>query len=57
VVKSANGFRSEYGPFASRMIMVDTPGICSANLRFLLYHRVPRLIHLFDPVEFSPEEG
>lgn len=57
VVKSANGFRSEYGPFAARIIMVDTPGICSANLRSLPYQHVPRPIHPLDHAEFHPEEG
>jgi microcystin degradation protein MlrC len=53
VVKSANAFRAEYGPFASKILMVDTPGVSSANLRSLPYRRVPRPIYPLDPVEFQ----
>ena len=54
VVKSANSFRSEYGPFMVEAIMVDTPGLSSSNLRSLPYRRVSRPIHpLDDAVEFS----
>ena len=41
VVKSATGFRAEYAPFAAKMMVVDTPGVSSANLRSLPYQRVP----------------
>lgn len=41
IVKSATGFRAEYAPFAARMLVVDTPGVSSANLRSLPYRRVP----------------
>jgi len=51
VVKSALGFRAEYGPFASRIIMVDTPGASSPNLRRMPYRRVPRPIHPLDAIE------
>jgi microcystin degradation protein MlrC len=54
VVKSALGFRSEYGPFASRIIMVDTPGASSPNLRRMPYRRVPRPIYPLDTIE-EPE--
>lgn len=56
VVKSANGFRSEYGPFASKIIMVDTLGVSSANLRSLPYDRVSRPIYPLDRVEFEPDK-
>ena len=57
VVKSANSFRSEYGPFMVKAIMVDTPGLSSSNLRSLPYRRVSRPIHPLDPVEFSTATG
>ena len=49
VVKSANSFRSEYD-FATRVILVDTPGISPANLQGLLFERVPRPIYPLDPM-------
>ena len=49
VVKSANSFRSEY-TFASKIIIVDTPGISTANLRSLPYQRVPRPIYPLDEI-------
>lgn len=55
VVKSATQFRVDYGPFAAGMIMVDTPGISSANLRTLPYQRVSRPIFPLDMIEFRPE--
>jgi microcystin degradation protein MlrC len=42
IVKSAAGFRAEYAPFAAKMLVVDTPGVSSANLRTLSYRRVPQ---------------
>jgi microcystin degradation protein MlrC len=57
VVKSAAGFGSEYGPFAAAILMVDTPGISSANLR-RPYRRVPRPIYPLDDAiaAFIPTE-
>ena len=54
VVKSATQFRSDYGPFAAGIIMVDTPGASSANLRALPYQRVSRPIYPLDKIEFRP---
>ncbi|MEN6601391.1 MAG: MlrC C-terminal domain-containing protein, partial [Bryobacteraceae bacterium] len=51
VVKSANAFRAEYGPFAAKMLLVDTPGISSANLRSVPYKRVPRPIYPLDEMD------
>lgn len=51
VVKSAAGFRSEYGPFAAGIRIVDTPGASSPNLRRLPFRKVPRPIYPLD--EFS----
>ena len=48
VVKSPNGFRAEYAPIARKILLVDTPGISSANLRQLRYRRVPRPIWPLD---------
>lgn len=50
VVKSANSFRSEYGPFMVKAIMVDTPGLSSSNLRSLPYKRLSRPIHPLDEI-------
>ena len=47
VVKSANSFRSEYD-FASRVILVDTPGISPSNLQGLPFERVPRPMYPLD---------
>jgi microcystin degradation protein MlrC len=55
VAKSATQFRYEYGPFAAGIIMVDTPGASSANLRTLPYERVSRPIYPLDSIEFRPE--
>ena len=49
VVKSANSFRSEYD-FATRVILVDTPGTSSANLQGLPFEHVPRPIYPLDPI-------
>lgn len=51
VVKSANSFRSEYGPFMAEAIIVDSPGLSSSNLRSLPYQRVSRPIHPLDEIE------
>ncbi|MCX6623788.1 MAG: MlrC C-terminal domain-containing protein, partial [Acidobacteria bacterium] len=48
VAKSATGFRSEFGPFAAGIHIVDTPGISSPNLRRLPYKNVPRPIYPLD---------
>jgi microcystin degradation protein MlrC len=48
VVKSATAFRAEYAPFAAGMILVDTPGISSANLATLPWKRVSRPIYPLD---------
>jgi microcystin degradation protein MlrC len=48
VVKSPNGFRALYEPLAKKIILVDTPGVSSANLASLPYRRVPRPIYPLD---------
>lgn len=49
VVKSPNGFRAAYEPFAKAIFLVDTPGVSTANLRSLPFRRVPRPIYPLDP--------
>ncbi|MBV6432979.1 MAG: hypothetical protein IANPNBLG_03135 [Bryobacteraceae bacterium] len=48
VVKSPNGFRAAYEPIAKAIIMVDTPGVSTANLRSLPFKRIPRPIYPLD---------
>ena len=48
-VKSPNGFRAAYGPIAKEMIVVDTPGLSSANLQSIPYRRIPRPMFPLDP--------
>lgn len=48
VVKSPNGFRAAYAPFAKEMMVVDTPGVSAANLRSLPFQRIPRPIYPLD---------
>lgn len=49
VVKSPNGFRAAYEPFARKIFVVDTPGVSTANLRQLPFKRLPRPIYPLDP--------
>jgi microcystin degradation protein MlrC len=49
VVKSPNGFRAAYEPIAKAILLVDTPGVSTANLRTLPFLRVPRPIYPLDP--------
>ena len=48
VVKSAIAWRAAYGPIAKKVIYVDTPGLCRANLRTFQYRRVRRPIFPLD---------
>ncbi|MCC3374456.1 M81 family metallopeptidase [Cohnella sp. REN36] len=41
VVKSAVAWISAFGPYAKKMIEVDTPGCCTVSLQSLLYRHVP----------------
>ena len=47
-VKSPNGFRAAYEPIAKDMMVVDTPGVSTANLTRLPYKRIPRPLYPFD---------
>jgi len=51
VVKSAIAWQAAFGPFAKRVIHVDSPGCCSANLRHFEYSRVRRPAY---PLETEP---
>jgi microcystin degradation protein MlrC len=55
VVKSPNGFRSAYEPFAKAIHMVDTPGVSTSNLKTLPFRRVPRPIYPLDPETPRPD--
>jgi len=54
VVKSATAFRAEYQPFAAGIIMVDTPGVSTPNIRSIPFRHVSRPIYPLDEVEFRP---
>ena len=49
VVKSPNGFREAYEPFAKAVFLVDTPGASTPNLTTLPFERLPRPMYPFDP--------
>lgn len=48
VVKSPNGFRAAYEPIAQAIMLVDTPGVSTANLQTLPWRRVPRPLYPLD---------
>ena len=48
VVKSAIAWRAAYGTIARVVIEVDTPGVCTANLKTLPYRRVRRPVAPLD---------
>jgi len=54
VVKSATAFRAEYQPFAAKIIMVDTPGVSTPNIRAIPFRHVSRPIYPLDELEFNP---
>jgi microcystin degradation protein MlrC len=55
VVKSPNGFRAAYEPFAKAVFLVDTPGVSTANLASLPWKRLARPIYPLDPgTRFEP---
>jgi len=53
VVKSAGGFRAEYEAFAGEILMTDTPGICTANLKSIPYQNIPRPMYPLDDIVFA----
>lgn len=54
VVKSATAFRAEYKPFAAKILMVDTPGVSTPNIRSIPFRHVSRPIYPLDDLEFNP---
>lgn len=54
VVKSATAFRAEYRPFAAKIIMVDTPGVSTPNIRAIPFRHVSRPIYPLDELIFNP---
>ncbi len=51
VVKSPNGFRTEYEPIAERCLVVSSGGVCNPNLRALPWRHVSRPIYPLDELE------
>jgi microcystin degradation protein MlrC len=50
VVKSSVHYRGAFGPIATRIIEVDTPGLTGVNLTRFPYRRLPRPIWPLDPL-------
>lgn len=50
VVKSTVHYRGSFGPIASRIIEVDTPGLTSIDFARFPYRRLPRPIWPLDPI-------
>ena len=48
VVKSPSQFRDEFEPIAREIIMVDAPGISSANFKSLPFQHIARPLYPFD---------
>jgi microcystin degradation protein MlrC len=48
VVKSAIAWQAAFGPFAKKVIHVDTPGCCSSNLNHFTYRHVRRPVYPLD---------
>ena len=49
VVKSAVAWQTAFGQYARRVINVDSPGCCSANLRHFDYKQVRRPVYPLEP--------
>lgn len=50
VVKSPAGFRAEFGPFASLILLADCPGCASPRYERMPYRRISRPLWPIDPV-------
>ena len=57
LVKSAGGFRGVYEAFASLIIEMDTPGLCTHDLPRLPFRRIPRPMWPWDPELAEPWPG
>jgi microcystin degradation protein MlrC len=55
VVKSPSGFRADFGFFAEAMIVADTPGAASGNLRSFTYSRASRPLWPLDEIHRRDE--
>jgi microcystin degradation protein MlrC len=55
VVKSPSGFRADFGAFAEEMIVADTPGAASGNLRAFTYARASRPLWPLDEIRRRDE--
>jgi microcystin degradation protein MlrC len=51
VAKSPTQFRACYEPIAAGIYEIETPGICTVNLRDLKFTRIPRPMFPFEPDE------
>ena len=54
VVKSNAHFRAAFGPIASRIVDVDTPGLSTPHLDRLPFERIGRPVFPLDVFEWSP---
>ncbi len=57
VVKSPAGFRNEYGPFASRILLCDAPGCASPHYAGLPYRSINRPLWPIDRMQDRSEAG
>jgi len=57
LIKSAGGFRGVYEAFASLIIEMDTPGLCTHDLTRLPFLRIPRPMWPWDPGLAEPWPG
>src|SRR5690606_17154613 len=49
VAKSPAGFRADYEPFASKILLADCPGCASPNWKQMPFHRANRPLFPIDP--------
>jgi microcystin degradation protein MlrC len=48
IVKSPAAFRAAYEPFAAQVLILDVPGVCSANLQTFPWQHITRPMFPFD---------
>ncbi|MEJ0085289.1 MAG: M81 family metallopeptidase [Pseudomonadota bacterium] len=53
-VKSPGGFRHSYGPWAARILVADTPGPTTANMKKIPFTRVTRPLYPLDDFTTFP---
>ncbi len=49
-VKSPSHFRASFGPLASRILLADTPGPTSGDMRRILFHHATRPLYPLDDI-------